>query len=405
MAGKWHLGHEPELYPSERGFDRSFVLLGGGASHWPDMIGLMEAGTPAKYAMNGETLDKLPGDFYSSRSYADFLIESIRENRDDGKPFLAYLAFTSPHDPVHVPEPWLSKYRGRYADGFEVLKKQRASKAKQLGLVPEEAPTPNPTADQELIKPWGSLTDEQRTVNARSMEVYAGMISNMDYHLGRVVDALKDMGEYDNTLIIFLSDNGANPYFSEDYPDPRQGEWLTQFDNSAVNLGNPNSNYAYGIGWAAASAGPLGLAKMTVGEGGIRTPLLMSGPGIKSGHRVESFTYVWDIMPTILDLAGISHPEKYEGRPVERMRGRSLKGVLNATTQAVYGTDEFIAGELQNGKWVRQGNYKAVSVAAPYGGGEWHLYNLAEDPGETKDLSSDRSSRGPASGSSAESAG
>jgi arylsulfatase len=132
---------------------------------------------------------------------------------------------------------------------------------------------------------------------------------------------------------------------------------------------------------------------MTVGEGGIRTPLLISGPGIKSVHRVESFTYVWDIMPTILELAGITHPENHEGRPVERMRGRSLKGVLNGATQAVYGADEFIAGELQNGKWVRQGDYKAVSVAAPYGDGTWRLYNLADDPGETKDLSSEQPER------------
>ena len=165
------------------------------------------------------------------------------------------------------------------------------------------------------------------------------------------------------------------------------------FDNSVENLGHPNSNYAYGIGWSAASSGPLSLAKMTVGEGGIRTPLLIAGPGLREGQQVNSLAYVWDIMPTILELAGITHPESYQGRTVERMHGRSLKDVLHGTTQAVYGEDEFIAGELQNGKWIRQGNYKADSVAPPYGDGKWRLYNLADDPGETRDLSSEQPER------------
>ena len=123
MSGKWHLGHEPEHLPHARGFERSFSMLQGGASHWSDMLGLQAKTQPiAKYSMDGEELKELPRDFYSSRSYADFLIDAIRSDRGDGKPFLAYLALTTPHDPLHVPEPWLSMYRGDYSRGYEVLK-------------------------------------------------------------------------------------------------------------------------------------------------------------------------------------------------------------------------------------------------------------------------------------------
>jgi len=384
MAGKWHLGHEPENFPHARGFERSFSMLFGGASYWSDMFGMLAVHEEvAEYVLDDKRLEELPRDFYATRSYTDFLIESIRENRDDGKPFLAYLAFTAPHDPMHVPEPWLSKYRGNYDDGYEVLKAQRAAAAKQGGLVPDSAPMPE---RYHGVKAWDSHTREQQAIESRGMEVYAGMVNNMDYHFGRVVKYLKDIGEYDNTIVIFLSDNGPNPWYSEDYPGNLGSKWFAQFDNSIDNLGHPMSHYAYGMGWGSASAGPLDLFKMTVAEGGIRSPMLIAGPGVKGGRQVDAFAYVWDVMPTILELAGIPHPGKHQGRQVERLRGKSLQGVLTGSTKAVYGADEFVGGELQNGKWMRQGDFKAVSVAPPYGTGTWHLYNLADDPGETRDL-------------------
>ena len=389
MAGKWHLGHEPESFPHARGFERSFSMLFGGASYWSDMFGMLAVHEEvAEYVLNDKQLKELPKDFYATRSFTDFLIESIRENRGDGKPFFAYLAFTAPHDPLHVPEPWLSKYRGKYDDGYEVLKAQRAAAARQKGLVPDNAPMPEQYHPElyDWVTSWDSLTKEQQAIESRGMEVYAGMVNNMDYHFGRVVSFLKDIDEYDNTIVIFLSDNGPNPWYSEDYPGNSGSKWYAQFDNSIDNLGNPMSHYAYGMGWGSASAGPLDLFKMTVAEGGIRSPMLIAGPGVKGDRQVDAFAYVWDIMPTILDLAGIPHPEKFQGRQVERMRGKSLKGVLAGSIQTVYSTDEFVGGEMQNGKWMRQGDFKAVSVTPPYGTGTWHLYNLADDPEETRDL-------------------
>jgi arylsulfatase len=383
MAGKWHLGDEEGRLPFDRGFERSFAMLDGGASHWADMLGIVPPDNPAGYSMNGELLDSLPADFYSSRSYADFLTDAIRANLGDGKPFLAYLAFTAVHDPLQVPEPWLSKYRGDYDDGYEALRAKRWQAAKGKGLVPQGAELAEPYAK---IKPWGELSRQKRAIEARGMEVYAGMLDAMDYHYGRVVDLLRDTGEYDNTVIVFLSDNGANPYYSQDYGGAGQAEFEDQFDSSLENIGRPGSNYAYGIGFASSSSGPLDKYKWTASEGGIRVPLITAGPGIEGGLRSDAFAYVWDIMPTLLEIAGVDYPAEFQGRQIDPMRGRSLLGLLGGSEESIYGDDEFVGGEMGDGKWMRQGDFKAVWVPEPYGPGEWQLFNVAEDPGEANDL-------------------
>jgi arylsulfatase A-like enzyme len=385
LAGKWHLGEEPEQLPYARGFERAFGIMAGG-SHWHDMTGIQAVTPVAAYALDDKMLDELPRDFYSSKNYAEFVINAIRKNRGDGKPFLAYLAFQAPHDPIHVPEPWLSKYRGKYDDGYEALKARRIAGAKHKGIVAKNAPAPvlNPNA-----KPWDSLSSEKQAWESRAMEAYAGMVENMDYHIGRVITFLKDIGEYDNTLIIFTSDNGPNPWYSEEYPSNPGSEFIKQFDNSIENIGRPGSNVAYGPGWASASAGPLDYFKLTVGEGGVRTPMIVVGPGIKGERQVDSFAYVTDIMPTILELAQLEHPAKYQGREVEPMRGRSLTGVLFGSQEHTYLMNALIGAEMSHGKWMCQGDYKAVLVAKPFGPGEWRLYNTAKDPGETADLSTE----------------
>lgn len=384
MAGKWHLGHKTGSLPFDRGFERSFSMLVGGASHWADMLGILPSDDPASYSLNGKYLDNLPADHYSSRSFADFLMDAIRENRGDGKPFLAYLAFQAVHDPVQVPEPWLSKYRGQYDEGYEALRTSRWQAAKDIGVVPKDAKLANP---YPRLKPWNELSHDERAVEARGMEVYAGMLDAMDYHFGRVVRFLKDIGEYDNTIVVFLSDNGANPWYSHEYPEADTPEFRKQFDYSLENIGKPRSNHSYGIGFASSSGGPLDKFKMTVSEGGIRVPLLISGPGIIKGKQNDAFTYVWDVMPTILELAGVEYPAELNGRELEAMRGRSMSGLLDGTKDAIYGPDEFVGGEMGDGKWMRQGDYKAVMVPKPYGTGEWRLFNVEKDPGESNNLS------------------
>lgn len=383
LSGKWHLGHEAGERPFDRGFETTFSMLVGGASHWNDMRGILPQDHPALYSANGKLLDSLPANFYSSRSYTDILIDMIRTNHGDDKPFLAYLAFTAPHDPVHVPEPWLSKYSGRYDKGYDVLKDQRWNAAKDLGRIPADATIPK---RQNVVKPWDELSDEQKTTESRGMEVYAGMVEAMDYNYGRVIDYLGDIGELDNTVIVFLSDNGANPFYSTDYPGAADPEFVNLFDHSLENLGRPGSNYAYGPGFATGSNGPLDWFKLTVGEGGIRVPLIVAGPGIVKGQATDAFAYVWDILPTLLDVTGVEYPATFNGHDVEQPRGRSMMPLISGAAKEIYGPEEFLGGEMGEGKWMRQGSYKAVLVPPPYGDSEWRLFDVKNDPGESNDL-------------------
>jgi arylsulfatase len=386
MSGKWHLGEEPEHFPAARGFDQSFSMLYGGASYWNDMTGILAVEQEqAKYVKDDQQLKSLPEDFYATRSYTDTLMDMIRDNRGDRKPFFAYLAFTTVHDPLHVPEPWLSQYRGEYDDGFAGLKARRAEGARRAGVFPANAKA---AQLHPMARDWDSFSDEEQAFQSRAMEVYAGMVGNMDYHIGRMINFLKDIDEYDNTVIIFFSDNGSNPTRNEDYSPGEAGtRFLSQFDNSINSLGGPSSHYAYGPGWGSASSGPLNHFKLTPGEGGIRSPMIIEGPGVMGQRQVDTFAYITDIMPTMLEMAKLEHPEKYRGREVAPLRGRSMIGVLSGDETVLYGRDEPVGAEMAGGKWLRQGDYKAVMVPPPFGQGEWQLFNLAKDPGETDDLS------------------
>jgi len=387
MAGKWHLGHTDESIPHARGFDKSFTMLFGGASHFKEMFGLMPQETPVEYRLNGEDLNTLPDDFYSSNSYTDFLIEAIDTEKDSGRPFFAYLAFTAPHDPLHVPEPWLSQYKGKYDEGYEKLKADRYNKVVELGLLSKEAAMApvNPAAPS-----WDSLSDEEKANESKKMEVYAGMVDNVDENLARVIEYLKETGQYENTIIVVTSDNGPNPWNNTDYPGNEDGVFLSNYDNSTENIGNPSSHSAYGPGWATACAGPLDFFKLTPGEGGTRTPLLISGPGFQKGVVNKEFFYVMDIMPTILEKVEADHPETFEGRDIEPMRGLSMLKVLTGEASSVHSPDEYIGGEMGgSGPWMRRGNYKARYIPAPFGDEQWKLFNVKIDPGETKDLAAE----------------
>ncbi|ABZ76451.1 sulfatase [Shewanella halifaxensis HAW-EB4] len=386
MAGKWHLGHQQTNWPYARGFERSFSTLEAGGSHWSDMTGLLaEIQETSTYVRDNKQLTELPRSFYSTTAYTDELMTYIREGKRNNKPFFGYLAFTAPHDPLHAPEPWLSEYEGVYDSGYEVLKAQRIKNSKKLGLISQDAPEPEM---HPVVTPWKQLSKEQKMIETKAMETYAGMISNMDYNVGRLQRFLKDINEYDNTIFVFMSDNGANPWFSEEYPGNRGSSFLAQFDNSLENIGQPMSHYAYGAGWASASNGPLDRFKMTVSEGGIRVPLLISGPGINKRDDINgSFAYVTDLMPTLLDYANAKHPDTFNGRDVIDMQGKSMRQMLEGKKESVHSDSDVTSGEMRFGRWTRLGDFKAAMIPKPYGDGQWKLFNLVNDPGETNDLS------------------
>lgn len=388
MAGKWHLGTTEEQSPAARGFDRSYAMVQGGASHFGDQSGIVavDPDQPPKaiYRENGKPVDTPRRNFYSSEAFADRLMQYLEQTRGDGsKPFFAYLAFTAPHWPLHATDEDIAKYEGRYAAGYDALRGERFERQKQLGLVPADSRlyTGHPKWTQ-----WTQLTPEQQRSEARRMAVYAAMVDNMDRQIGRVLAYLKKTGDLDNTVVVFLSDNGADG--NSVYDVARTREWIHKdMDNSTPNVGRPGSFVEYGPGWAQVGMTPFTMYKSFLYEGGISVPAIVWGPNL--GVRAQRGTqvgHVMDIAPTLYELAG-ARPPGGPGQPgVLPVKGRSLLAYLQGKAPSVYSPDDAIGWELGGRKALRKGDWKIVHANAPWGKDRWELYNLAQDRTEQNDL-------------------
>jgi len=401
MSGKWHLSYggsvkniEDDLEewakydPYARGFEETFsVALPG--SHFNE-IGITYGHT-GFYTRNSERVS-LPDDFYSANSYTNYLIEMIDQNHGDGKPMFMYLPFWTSHFPLHAPDEYIQKYDGVYDKGWDEIRKERFETQKELGLIPQELELP-PRLD--AVPSWEELTPEEQKFEAKKMQVFAGMTDVMDYNIGRVIDYLKEIEEYENTLIFIFSDNGAestdilNKAFHTDDEELYQ-EWMTQFDNSLENIGNETSNISLGLGWAQVGSTPLHREKGYLTEGGTRVPMIVKLPGDSVSLKTNAFSTVMDITPTILDYANVEHPGNfYDGREVHTMDGKSLKPLFESETARIYAEDEPIGMELFGNQALFKGDWKALLLVPPFGDTEWRLYNLNEDVRELNDLSSE----------------
>ena len=384
MTGKWHLGEDDEQSPFARGFEETFTMMNGGGSHWADMKPL----SPTQgmiYRKNGKRITELPKDFYSTKNYTDALINFIDANKNDGKPFFAYLSYTAPHDPLHAPADYIAKYKGKFDEGWDVLSQQRLQNLKKLGLVPQEL---NELPPNFMTAKWETLNAEQKKNYARDMEVYAAMVDYLDMSIGRLFKYLKDNGLYDNTMIVFFSDNGANGAHATAYPGNADGKYLGGFDNSLDNRGLSNSFIDMGPSWAQAASVPYRMFKSFTSEGGIKSPLIVKMPGEMSskGQWNHSFVHVTDIMPTFLQLAGTTYPESVNDKPVVKPIGKSFVPILSGEKENVR-DKEGMGYELFEMKAYIQGDWKLLRLPVPFGTGEWELYNLKKDPGEMHDVS------------------
>ena len=389
MSGKWHLSYDADQEPQNRGFDRSFALIPGGASHFGDQlsIGPIEI---ARYVEDGGDIETLPADWYSSTGYADKILEYL-DGRDRDAPFLAYLAFTAPHDPLQVPDAWLDRYDGAYDLGPVATRDARAERQSEIGLIAENTrlwPYPKfPGWFPNHAEPWSERSAEQRDIDSRPMEIYASMVELMDQQIGRVVAYLEQQGEIENTYVIFFSDNGAGRTGPFVYPGVTK-DWLEDtWDNTWVAPGKPRSFTSMGREWASAAGTPWKMYKNTVAEGGIRSPLIVSGPGVVAGTFNNALSHVTDITPTVYDLAGIDTADNplFDGK--EAPHGVSLMPVLSAESDSV--RDSF-GVHLFGNRGLRKGNWKISNLGPPQGTGEWQLFDLSTDPGEVNDLSADR---------------
>lgn len=382
MVGKWHLGDTVETGPHARGFRRVFASFDGAAhlGGW-DWRGPQ----PAKYWDNDQVVN-VGDDWYTTRDYTKKMLGYIEQDRAEGKPFFAYFAYTAPHWPLQAPDESIARFKGRYDAGYEVLYAERLARQKALGLVPKDAPP----IDNSRFRPrWDSLTAEQKQIEARRMEVYAAMVSDLDHYVGEVVAYLKKTGQYDNTFIMFTSDNGAEST-RRDLQPPIRDLIGKDYDHSVGNLGRANSYVMYGANWASASSAPFFRHKATGFEGGTHVPTFVHYPAkVKPGTRSDATGTVMDLLPTFLELAGTRHPgTSYKGREVVRPRGVSLLPVLYGRAAEVHPADEIIGFELFGHRSVRQGDWKLVwDQARPAAERRWALYNLRDDRQEQKDLS------------------
>ncbi len=470
IAGKWHLGsnlRNPDApaplgsigqTADQWGFERSFTLLGGASgnhfgheragsrSYVEDGV-YVQPGQPGQPGGPGGS----PAVFYSTDFFTDKLISYIDANRGDGKPFFAYAAYTSPHWPLQVPEPWLSKYKGRYDAGYDAIRAARIQRQKQLGLIPADF-RPYPGAPETLSstpatpangttaaryinanngpaqghvdhgpgvvsKRWDSLSTLERKAQARYMEIYAGMVENLDHNVGRLIRHLKAIGEYDNTLIVFQSDNGAEGWpIAPASTDPKAVDEANAVEPAYSRLGTDNGlpnaqRLQYGLRWAEVSATPLRQTKGHAGEGGVGTPLIVRLPGQTQGlPPTGPFTHVTDVTATILELAKAPLPRQpapedidpvtgidrnrgkvvYGERYVYPVTGVSLLPALKARTSVAVRHEAFGGESYGRGYIVSaDGRWKALWTEPPTGpaDGHWELFDLKSDRGETLDLS------------------
>lgn len=396
-AGKSHMGYDPKHWPAAMGFERDFTLLQGGGSNWVDMTYPNPAHPRLNFTLNGKPLDKLPENHYSTEAYADFILQCVDENKEDGKPFFAYLSFQAVHSPFAAPDDWLGKYKGVYDKGYDVLRTERLARMKELGLAGKDV-TLSPRLPK--IPAWETLTSEQKKLSARKMEIYATMLENMDFHIGRVLDRLKGLGKLDNTVVVFLSDNGPEPielsHLVETVFSPDAKKWfLENFDQRPENWGRKGSAVDYGAAWAQAGATPFRLFKTFVTEGGIHAPLIIAGPGVKrSGALVPALLHATDLVPTFLELAGAEHPSKQAGSKLAPLTGKSIVPLLSGAVESVRTESDWLGEELFGNRAIRQGDWKLLNIRKSAGGtGEWELFNIKEDAGETKDLSNKEPAR------------
>ena len=394
MVGKWHLGKAPEQIPAARGFERDFSLLDGAGSYW-DMTNFTAASPLSVFTEDGRYLTRLPKDYYATKTYTDKLIGYIDANHGDGKPFFAYVSHQAPHDPYHLPQEWRNRHVGQYDTGWDPVRQERLKRQLELGILPPDTQL----AERMWFLPDPiTLAPAARAILGKKMELYAGMVENLDFHVGRLIDHLKKIGEYENTVFIVFGDNGAEgtDLFKMIAGSPGSRDFLFAAINWSQThpnaWGDPGSYVGYGPMWAQVSMTPFSQYKGWVAEGGIRNALIVSGPGVKrpKGSVNHGLMHVADLMPTLLEIAGAGYPKTNGGRELPELIGKSWDRVLAGQAESPRTEQDYLAWEIFGNRAVRQGDWKIRWQYKSFGKGDWELFNLAADPAERKDLAAER---------------
>lgn len=352
MAGKWHLKQEP----TDRGFQRYWGHLSGATNFFTG---------DDTFRLNGKKWSEFDDDFYTTDANVDFAMQFMEEAIRSDKPFLQYIAFNAPHYPLQAKKEDVLKYKGRYAAGWDELRKQRHAKQQKLGLIDANTRlSPRP----DYIPAWTDLTDEERAWEEARMEVFAAMVDCVDQNIGRLVQFLKQHDQFENTLVLLCSDNGACPF------DRTRGKDKDPWD--------PASYWCYDVGWAHVGNTPFRWYKQNQHEGGISSPLIAHWPKgmtVPPGSISHQLGHLIDLLPTSLDAAGGTFPKTFAGRPTTAVQGRSLRPLFEGRQRDDH---PWLYFQFSNNRAIRKGDWKAVSAR----GGRWELYNIAVDRAELSDL-------------------
>ena len=356
MVGKWHLSKQP----TDFGFERYWGHLSGATNFFTGDDTFRLNGKPWSVP---KTLNGRP--FYTTHAITDFALEFLDQATESDKPFLLYTAFNAPHYPLQAPKKDIGKYDGRYDAGWDALRKSRHQKQVDSGLLPRKWKlSPRP----DHIPAWDSLSEDERQWETDRMEVFAAMVDVLDQNVGRLVKHLKDKGVYDNTLILFCSDNGACPF------ERTRGKELKPWD--------PQSYWTYDASWAHAGNTPFRLYKQNQHEGGISSPMIAHWPAglkTKAGSVTDQSGHLIDFMATFIDLAGAEYPSEIGDRKIDPLQGKSLLPIFRGETREPH---EQLYFHFATDRALRQGPWKLVSAKQ----GKWELYNLDDDRTELFDL-------------------
>ncbi|MFI3248784.1 MAG: arylsulfatase [Rikenellaceae bacterium] len=374
LSGKHH-GVEN---PHDIGFDRNFGLKDGCCNHFNPGQQRVGEGKPAQkvatrhWCIDGEEYapySPVEKDFYTTDYYTNYAIGWLEEYSQEDKPFFLYLAYNAPHDPLQAWPEDIAKYEGVYNVGYEKIREARYEKQLELGIIDEKWVLSDPTHI-----PWADVDEEERVLEARRMAVYAAMVDRLDQNVGRLISYIDSLGKLDNTLIIFVSDNGCASEvvdLKDDYGD----------------IGSMTRWESLGPDWANVSNTPYRFYKGNSFEGGINTPMIMSwGSGLKAkGEVTNAFSHFIDIMPTLCDVATAEYPTEFDGDQITPMAGVSLLSVMEG--KAKFKRDEPLFWEFSVGAAVGDGEWKLVrkTLKTP-----WSLYNVKDDPTEVNDLADEQ---------------
>lgn len=366
MSGKWHVGEFHPVWPVDRGFDRYWGLISGAANYFN--VSRTKNHQPIRImAKDNEEIPLPTEDFYMTDAITENAVKMLNEN--ENKPFFQYVAYTAPHWPLHALREDIEKYRGKYKNGWHHLRSQRYQNMIKMGIISKDWKL-SPRDDGTMN--WDEVPDQD--LMDLKMAIYAAQIDRMDQGIGKILNTLERQGRLDNTLILFLSDNGA---CAESGPLGRD------FWNNGVTPGGEDSYQSYGQSWSNTSNTPFRLHKHWTHEGGISTPLIVHWPEVikKGGQLTDQPGHIIDIMATCVDVAKTSYPSVFHGNKIQSLEGRSLVPVFQGKTRIAH---DYLFWEHEGNKAVRHGKYKLVAEK----GKEWELYDVEEDRSELNDLSS-----------------